>query len=285
MKVLITGAGGFIGTHLTTTLQDAGHEVLATDLADADLRYKIPLHFELAPDVCVHLAAKVGRLFGEQDLLNTISTNAGATARVAQTCGELGIPLVYASTSEVYGDQGMLACYEGGPLSLPHNIYGLSKFWGEQACELYAPRELKILRLSMPYGPGHPPGTGRAAITNMLWQAMKQKPIPTHRGAERSWCWVGDTCEAIRLIIETGRGGIYNVGRDDAAVSMRRVAELACELTGSTPELIEDIDAPERQTVVKRLATEKIRALGWEPQVELREGMVRTLDWLHRAYG
>ena len=285
MKVLITGAGGFIGNHLTTTLNDAGHEVIGTDLDDADLRYEIPLHFDLAPDVCVHLAARVGRLFGEQDLQNTISTNAGASVMVARDCGERGIPLVYASTSEVYGDQGNTLCSEDSPLRLPHNLYGLSKLWGEQACQLYAPESLTILRISMPYGPGHPPGRGRAAITNMLWQAMKQQSIPTHRGAERSWCWIGDTCEAIRLIIEKTNGGTFNVGRDDAAVTMRRVAEIACELTGATYELIEDIDPPEMQTVVKRLATSRVRSLGWQPQVELREGMVRTLDWLHREYG
>jgi nucleoside-diphosphate-sugar epimerase len=61
---------------------------------------------------------------------------------------------------------------------------------------------------------------------------------------------------------------------------MRHVAEVACELTGAPTSLIEEIRAPIRQTVVKRLATERIRRLGWQPLVELEEGMARVLDWI-----
>jgi nucleoside-diphosphate-sugar epimerase len=74
--------------------------------------------------------------------------------------------------------------------------------------------------------------------------------------------------------------GIFNVGREDAAVSMRRVAEIACDLTGASYDLIQEIDAPANQTVVKRLSTKKIRGIGWEPEVELEEGMRNTLEWL-----
>ena len=82
------------------------------------------------------------------------------------------------------------------------------------------------------------------------------------------------------MTIEDTDGGVFNVGRDDASVTMLHVAMLACDLTGAPYELIEEIDAPARQTVVKRLATEKLRGLGWEPQVELEEGMRMTLDWV-----
>jgi nucleoside-diphosphate-sugar epimerase len=159
-------------------------------------------------------------------------------------------------------------------------MYGLSKRWGEESCRLYAPDGLIVLRLSMPYGPGLPAGFGRAAIINMLWQALNRKPIPVHIGAERSWCWVGDTVRAIKLIIEDSTHGAYNVGRDDAPVSMFQVARIACELTGAPFELIEMVKAPERQTVVKRLSTDKIRELGWTPEVDLLEGMERTLVWV-----
>jgi dTDP-glucose 4,6-dehydratase len=190
--------------------------------------------------------------------------------------------MVYASTSEVYGDNGAIECDEvRGPFRLPHNIYGLSKYWGEDVCRLYAPRDLAILRFSMPYGPGLPAGRGRAAIINMLWQAKRREPIPVHRGAERSWCWIGDTVRAARLVIEDWNAGVYNVGRDDNPVPMRQVAEMACDLARSPRHLIKEIDPPERQTVVKRLATDRIRKLGWQPEVELEEGMEETLKWVN----
>jgi nucleoside-diphosphate-sugar epimerase len=295
VKVLVTGAAGFIGQHLCRELVGGGYEVAAVDRADGDLRcgaaYQLVRRHR--PDVVVHLAAKVGRLFGEDDVRETIADNAGMTADVAKVCGEAGARLVYASTSEVYGDCGDLVCYEDleafdnvaafEAVAIPHdhephNVYGLSKRWGEEACRLYAPDGLTIWRISMPYGPGLPAGRGRAAIVNMLYQADHRLPIPVHRGAERSWCWIGDTVRAMRLTLE--RPGVYNVGRDDQPVTMRRVAELACELAGAPAGLIEEVEPPARQTVVKRLSTGRLRALGWTPEVELEDGMASTLEWV-----
>jgi nucleoside-diphosphate-sugar epimerase len=288
MRILITGYRGFIGQHLARELEQAGHRVRGVDFAadpSADLRLPgVALREAEAamPDVVVHLAAKVGRLFGEDNPMETIADNAGMTALVAQAAAAVNARMVYASTSEVYGDNGAIECDEvRGPFRLPHNIYGLSKYWGEDVCRLYAPRDLAILRFSMPYGPGLPAGRGRAAIINMLWQAKRREPIPVHRGAERSWCWIGDTVRAARLVIEDWNAGVYNVGRDDNPVPMRQVAEMACDLARSPRHLIKEIDPPERQTVVKRLATDRIRKLGWQPEVELEEGMEETLKWVN----
>jgi nucleoside-diphosphate-sugar epimerase len=192
------------------------------------------------------------------------------------------VRLAYASTSEVYGDRGDVECSEASvdDAARIHNAYGLTKRWGEEACRLYAPDGLTLWRISMPYGPGLPAGRGRAAIVNMLHQAENRQPIPVHRGAERSWCWIGDTVGALRLTLEATNGGVFNVGRDDAAIAMLDVARLACDLTGAPYSLIHEVDPPARQTVVKRLSTAKLRALDWEPTVELREGMELTLAWV-----
>lgn len=288
MKVVITGSAGFLGQHLSHELEQAGHEVVGFDLQYSrfhDLRFPeiVDALFRdhADADICIHLAAKVGRLFGEDDPMETITDNVGMTALVAQACGALGIRLAYASTSEVYGDNGETVCDEyDGPFSLPHNLYGISKWFGEDVCEHYAPDDLTIFRFSMPYGPGLPAGRGRAAIINMLHQALHRKQIPVHQGAERSWCYVTDTVRAVSAALFDTTPGVWNVGRDDAAVSMLTVAEIACELTGASRSLIEEVPAPKMQTVVKRLSTERIRALGWEPEVHLTEGMSRTLEWV-----
>lgn len=288
MRILVTGAAGFLGSHLARELAQAGHTVAGVDREDGDLRDPrvIAAHLDAhEPDVVCHLAAKVGRLFGEVDVAETVADNAGMTATVARACGERGVRVAYASTSEVYGDHGDRMVFERGPFRLPHNTYGLSKRWGEEACELYAPDGLLVWRFSMPYGEGHPPGMGRAAITNMLWQAATGQEIPVHVGAERSWCYVGDTVRAARMTLEASAAdpafaGAWNVGRDDEPVRMRHVAELACLLTGGDPALIRDVPAPGRQTVVKRLGTVRLRQLGWGPQVGLVDGMTRVLAWL-----
>lgn len=285
MRVLVTGAEGFIGRHLVGELAGHGHDVVGVDRRHGDLRKEREARSWVAdvrPDVVVHLAAKVGRQFGEADVEATIRDNAVMTAHVARACAAVGARLVYASTSEVYGDQGDRVCVEGRSdgKGRVHNLYGLSKGWGEQVAGLYAPEGLTVLRLSMPYGPGLPWGRGRAAIINMLWQALTGRPIPVHRGAERCWCWVGDTVAGIRLTIERSAGGVFNVGRDDNRVLMEDVARLACLLAGASADLIEMVDAPADQTVVKRLSNDRLRALGWEPTVELDDGMLRCLEWI-----
>lgn len=291
MKIAITGAAGFIGTWLTRELEENGHEVYGIDRVMPNTAHDTSANLldedvvrswltQVEPDVCYHLAAQVGRVFGERDVSHTVRSNAEITTLIAKWCGEFNIRLAYVSTSEVYGDQGDTMCDEDGFMLLPHNLYGLSKRWGEEAAQLFAPRDLVIARLSMPYGPGVPPGLGRRALDTMLWQAHHHMPIIVHRGGVRSWCWVGDTVRGLRMIIERPEGGTYNVGRDDNPVTMYAVARMACDITGAPPELIQVVDPPAAQTVVKRLSTDRLRSLGWEPTVELSEGMEQVYEYV-----
>lgn len=288
MKILITGADGFLGRHLTKELQEHGHSVSGVDRRDGDLsdagvaRYLIS---RSSPDAVVHLAAQVGRLFGEQDLAFTIKSNATVTGLVAQAANEMGAKLVYASTSEVYGDQRDNVVYESSQMGLPYNAYGLTKRWGEEICQLYAPDGLQILRFSMPYGPGLPPGKGRAAIINMLAQAHNGEEIIVHKGAGRCWCWIGDTVSGARHVIESDVLGAFNIGRDDNYTPMLEVAGYAGEIarlhrgpySDHFPPIV-IVDAPSNQVLVKRLDTSKLRALDWKPKVELLDGMKMTYE-------
>ena len=288
MRVAITGVEGFIGSWLKKDLEQNGHEVYGIDIEgenSVDLlgenNFKNWIE-EVKPDICYHLAAQVGRLFVEKDVVHTVRQNSEVTTIVAKWCGELGIRLAYVSTSEVYGDQGHNICFEDGELKLPHNLYGLSKRWGEEVAQLFAPKNLVIARLSMPYGPGVPPGMGRRAMDTMLWQANNNLPINVHIDSERSWCWVGDTVRGLRMIIEKEEGGIYNIGRDDDYRTMQEIAEMACDLADAPRTLINMIPAPSKQTVVKKLSTDKIRSLGWKPTVELEEGILKVWDWVKK---
>lgn len=292
-RILITGSEGFIGSHLTHELQAQGHDVYGHDWNDGDLREPGVFLRQLEkydPSTVVHLAAQVGRLFGEDDLCHTVTENAMMTTLIANACGHQGRRLVYASTSEIYGDfaeswakESAFSGFGGANTAiLPHNLYGLTKRWGEEAAALYAPDGLICLRLSMPYGPGVVPGRGRAALPNMLWQAATGQDIITHRGAERSWCWVGDTVRGIRLIMESGQDGAFNVGRNDPRVKMEDIAHWACDIAGADHALVKVVDPPGPQTLVKRLDCSRLQSLGWEPRVELEEGVAQVWDWVKR---
>jgi dTDP-glucose 4,6-dehydratase len=285
MRVLITGGEGFIGTHLCAALEHAGHDRVILDRANGDdlLTPGLYAHWlkYAQPDIVVHLAAQVGRLFGEDDVRHSVRSNVEMTTLVAhETAGKAR--LLYVSSSEVYGDRGEHVCREDDPLDvLPHNVYGLTKRQAEECCRLYMPPgDLAIARLSMPYGPGAPPGRGRRAMDTMLWQALHRMPLTVHRGAERSWCHIGDTINGLMSLITGGHHGAYNIGRDDDPRTMLWLAQTACELAGAPTSLIRHVDPPARQTVVKRLSTDKIRALGWRPQVELEDGLIEMAAWV-----
>ncbi len=259
-RILITGGDGFIGRHLVDEFVEVGHHVATVDWSSEkewnqkpsnDLRQPdiFAYHLEqFEPDVVVHLAAQVGRLFGEDDLIFTVQENAQMTTLVANATAKYGAKLMYASTSEVYGDWGNLPVHERcAGQKTPVNLYGLTKYWGETVCNMYwnmyerDPSHLSHLRFSMPYGVGVVPGRGRAALLNMLWQSHNRLPIPVHADSGRSWCWIGDTVRAVRMILDSEKGGAWNIGRDNNFTTMQAVAEMACDIAGAPYDLIKQV--------------------------------------------
>lgn len=283
-KILITGAGGFIGTAMMRYFPRKEYHLRGIDYIDGNLLYSkiVERHFEnFRPDIVINLAAQVGIYFNEIELSHTIESNVTLTANISNACKKFGAKLIHTSTSEVYGDIGDRIANEDDPLiGRPTGIYALSKRWSEDIVQEYAPDGWVIIRPSMPYGPGAPPGKGRRAIDNMLWQAHHRKPITVHKGARRSWCWIGDLCRAYELIIDNDCQGKFNAGRDDDEREMLWIAEKACEITGAPTSLIRIIDPPENKIQVKRLGTDKLKKLGWQPIIDIEDGMHLTYDWI-----
>jgi nucleoside-diphosphate-sugar epimerase len=294
MRVFITGGAGFLGSAIANELVQGGDTVELFDRALHDhheVRDAAAVKSTIgggAFDVVVHLAAEVGKLNCENNPARATEVNVIGTLNVAKACAEHGVPLVYVSTSEVYGDHFDVeideesgTVFEGYKTS---GMYALTKMMGEKVCETYAPDGLKIIRPSMPYGVGVPPGPGRRALDNLIWQALTGQPMIVHRGAVRSWCWVDDVASGFRAVIERGEPGIYNVGRDDDEIGMEDLAVKIAELvkTGRTVPhpRIEVIDPPARQTAVKRISCAKLRALGWEPKTSLDEGLPKMTAWI-----
>jgi UDP-glucuronate decarboxylase len=286
MKILVTGALGFIGMHLVPYLRKS-HQVVGLDFPDGDLREENIADIlieKYKPDVVIHLAAQVGIYFNECDQVHAINSNAIMTLRVAKACNKHGAKLIHTSTSEVYGDHGNAVIDEDAPLiGKPTGIYAISKRWSEDVAREYAPDGLVIIRPSMPYGPGAPVGMGRRAMDNMLYQALHRKEIIVHRGSARSWCWIGDLCQGYKMIIESGQTGAFNVGRDDDERTMLWIAQESCRLTGAPESLIKEVDPPVKKTMIKRLSTARLRSLGWHPEVEIEEGMIEVLKWVEQC--
>lgn len=313
MRVLVTGHRGFIGKELFWDLAEHGHGVAGIDIVDGAI-YDVtdPINVARAishaePDVVVHLAAEVGKLNCEQYSRLAIDTNVYGTLNVAERSAAAGVPLVFVSTSEVYGDRGVNwvdesdviidrdgGFLDGGAIKTDSlsGVYAMTKLWGEHVCQNYAPDGLKIIRPTMPYGPGVPPGPGRRALDNLVYQAMTGRPMVVHRGAARSWCWISDLVRGMCYVIERGEPGVYNVGRDDDEVSMyllaNRIAKVVSDSSAGLIDgwadvfSIDEVDPPARQTAIKRISCAKLRALGWEPKVSLDEGLGKMVEWMRQ---
>jgi nucleoside-diphosphate-sugar epimerase len=267
MRVLVTGASGFVGRALVEELRHGAraYEVHALERRDGDLADEGIAEQAIArtaPDVVVHSAARIGIARCEEEPLLALRSNVLATAFVAGAAARHGARLAFVSTADVYE---------------PANLYALTKLWGEQVALHYAPHRLVILRLANPYGPG-----SKGALPTMLRQAVEGEPVPAFRGERRSWLWIGDATRAMRVVLESGDEGVFNVASDAPPVPLPETARLACVLVGASPELVEELDPPPGR-VAPQVDVERLRALGWRPEVDLEDGLRRTLESLQPA--
>jgi nucleoside-diphosphate-sugar epimerase len=284
MRVLVTGASGFVGRALVEELRhgERAYDVHPFERRDGDLAEEGVAERALAearPDVVVHSAARIGVVRCEEEPLLALRSNVLSTLHIAHACTARRARLAYVSTADVYGTAAVAD--EDRPPA-PESLYALTKFWGEQAAQLYAPGGLVVLRLSNPYGPGLEPGQGKGALPTMLRQAERGERIPAFTGEARTWCWIGDVARAVRLVLESGEGGIFNVGSDADPVTLVDAARIACSVTGASPELIDEVEPPPGR-VTPSISVERLRGLGWRPEIGLEDGLRLLLESWHAA--
>ena len=309
MRALVTGAAGFIGSHLCRRLVAEGHDVVGLDdlsegtldnLADApevafveaDLRDAESVARAAAGrDVIFHQGAKrsVPRSLLEPVLINEV--NVGGTLNVLEAARASGARVVAASSSSVYGDQTTFPLHEE-LVPRPISPYAASKLADEAYAGAYASAlgiRAVMLRYFNVYGPRQDPASEYAAVVPRFIVAclIGARPVIHGDGEQsRDFAYVDDVVEANVLASRAPQeayGRAFNVGGGGRPTSINELLAIVADLTGTTPDPIHE---PARSGDIRTTQADPTligRVLGHTPSVDIREGLARTVEWFRTA--
>ncbi|WP_083873211.1 UDP-glucuronic acid decarboxylase family protein [Nocardia testacea] len=303
-RVLVTGGAGFVGSHLCEQLLDAGASVVALDnfatsapeniagLVDrpgfAVMQHDVTESFTGLGwfDIVFHLASAASPPDYLRLPIETLRAGSLGTAHALELAEHCGARFVLASTSEVYGDPGVHPQPEGywghvNPVG-PRSVYDEAKRYAEALTMAYHREHgvnTGIARIFNTYGPRMRADDGRMVPT-FIAQALAGVPLTVAGTGEqtRSLCYVDDTVRGLLALARTDHSGPVNIG-NPRELSVRSLAAEIRAATGSDSalEFIDGaIDDPRRRCPDIALAR---HALGWQPLIDLAEGLRRTIDW------
>lgn len=303
-RILVSGGGGFLGSHLCERLLKEGNEVLCVDnfftgnrrnihhLLDNKnfelLRHDIthPLFVEV--DEIYNLACPASPIHYQFDPVQTTKTSVIGAMNMLGLAKRLKIKVLQASTSEVYGDPEIHPqpeSYRGNVNTLgPRACYDEGKRCAETLFFDYHRQHgvpIKVMRIFNTYGPRMHPNDGRV-VSNFIVQALKGEDITIYGDGKqtRSFCYVDDLIEGMYRLMNSRDGftGPVNIG-NPGEFTMLELANLVLELTDSKSKLIflplPQDDPMQRKPVIDLAKKE----LGWEPTIPLREGLVKTIEY------
>lgn len=301
---MITGGAGFLGSHLSERLLDAGHEVLCVDNFFTGRRASIehligrprfellrhdvtfPLYVEV--DEIYNLACPASPIHYQFDPVQTTKTSVHGAINMLGLAKRVRAKILQASTSEVYGDPAMhpqVESYWGNvnPVGM-RSCYDEGKRCAETLFFDYHRQHrlrIKVARIFNTYGPRMHPNDGRV-VSNFIVQALKGQDITVYgEGRQtRSFCYVDDLVEGLIRLMDTGDSvtGPVNIGNPNE-FTIIDLARQVIELTGSKSRIVFHplpSDDPTQRCPDISLARKE---LGWEPTVELRQGLERTIAY------
>ncbi len=306
MKYLVTGGAGFIGSNLCRRLLDNGHSVaclddLSTgkyrnveDLEDND-KFEFFNHDLTKPffpekiDAIFNLACPASPVHYQYNPIRTLKMGTLAMYNVLGMAARLKVPILQASTSEIYGDPSQhpqTEAYLGNvnPIG-PRACYDEGKRVAEALCiayENYNNVQIRIARIFNTYGPFMDPDDGRV-VSNFIVQALKGELITVYGDGSqtRSFCFVEDLIEGLIKLIESDYNRPVNLGNPDE-YNMLEFAKLVKEKVSSSSEIVfYDLpeDDPKKRCPDISLAK---KILKWKPRVSLNEGLDKTIEWYRK---
>jgi dTDP-glucose 4,6-dehydratase len=303
MHVLVTGAAGFLGSHLTDRLLSEGHSVLGLDnLATSDtgnlahLNHEPRFQFEQR-DICQPFdPGPVDYVFNFASpasppeylrlAIETLRVGSIGTENSLEVAAKYGAGHLHASTSECYGDplvHPQTEDYWGNvnPVG-PRSVYDEAKRYAEALVMAYHRSRgvnTHLVRIFNTYGPRLHPGDGRV-ISNFMMQALRGEPLTIYGDGSqtRSFCYVDDLIEGILRLSRSSEHLPVNIGNPDE-FTILECAQAVIEVTGSKSELCFH-PLPQDDPTRRRPDITKARTLlGWQPQIALRDGLVRSLPY------
>jgi dTDP-glucose 4,6-dehydratase len=307
MRVLITGAAGFLGSHLCDRFLAEGHSVVGLDnfitgnpnnIAHLTghprfefVRHNISTYTYVAGDLdgILHFASPASPIDYLDFPIATLKVGALGTHNALGLAIAKGSRFLLASTSEVYGDplvHPQPESYWGNvnPIG-PRGVYDEAKRFAEAMTMAYHRThgvDTRIVRIFNTYGPRMRPHDGRV-VSNFIVQALKGEAITLYGDGKqtRSFCYVEDEVDGIYRLFLNGDSEPTNIGNPNE-FTVHQLAEIVLELTGASSP-IEFRPLPVDDPKVRRPDISRARArLQWEPKVELREGVTRTIDYFRR---
>ena len=303
MKILVTGGAGFLGSHLSEQLLINGHEVIALDnmftgsesrilelQKNSNFRLVVsdvidPLDFEV--DAIFNFACPASPIHYQKYPIHTMKTNVLGSINVLNLANKLGVPIVQASTSEVYGDPmvtpqkeeywgnvnpiGVRSCYDEGKRAAESLFFDSNRQLGTK---------IKVARIFNTYGPKMSFNDGRV-VSNFIIQALKNEPITIYGDGKqtRSFCYVSDLINGIIRLFHSSSEiiGPINLG-NPTEFTMLEVAEMIISLTDSkSPIIFKDLPSDDPRQRKPDISIAK-KTLDWFPEVSLDLGLKFTIE-------
>jgi len=311
MKAVVTGAGGFLGSTLLRRLLERGDEVLAIDDFSTGDRANWngldsypgfhPLYGDVcetfAPstdaDVIFHLASPASPVDYAELPIRTLRVNSLGTEQCCRLAVDSAARLIYASTSEIYGEPAVHPqpeSYWGNVNSIgERSCYDEGKRYGEAMCTAYVRRygiDARIVRIFNTYGPRMRIDDGRL-VPSLIAQAIIGAPLTIYGTGRqtRCLCYVDDLVDGILRYADLDRApySVMNLGNDEE-VSVKQVAGMIAELCDAPLRFDTRPARPDDPTRRRPDLTRAREAIDWQPRTSLRDGLAQTIAW-QRAVG